>query len=66
MTFIALYLFFLIANSVLKEVLYQMDKLLLSNNEVLYSQKQPLIGTLQKYLFYRAMFFIKAIALRLK
>ena len=63
---IALYLFvFLTANSILKDVLHQMNKLVLSTNEVLYLQKQPLVDTLQKYLFYREMLFIKAVALHL-
>ena len=44
-------------------VKYQMDKLVLSANEVLYLQKQLLVGTLQKYLFYKAMFFTKDVAL---
>ena len=44
-------------------VKYQMDKLVLSASEVLYLQKQLLVGTLQKYLFYWAMFFIKDVAL---
>ena len=30
--------------------------------EVLYLQKQPLVDTLQKQLFYRALFFIKVVA----
>ena len=43
-----------------------MDKLVLSTNKVLYLQKKPLICTLQKHLFYRAMFFIKDVALHYK
>ena len=31
-------------------------------NEVLYLQKHPLVGTLQKWLLSRALFFIKAAA----
>ena len=35
-----------------------MDKLVLSTNEVLYLQKQPLLGTLLKYVFCKALLFI--------
>ena len=48
----------LIANSILKEVSCRMDKLVLSTNEVLYLQKQPLVGTLLKYVFCKALLFI--------
>ena len=44
---------------------FNFRKLVLSTNKVLYLLKQPLVGTLQKLLFYRGLFFTKAVALHL-
>ena len=63
---IALYLLFFNCKVSLKISVIQMDNLVLSTSELLYLQKLPLVGTLQKYIFYRSMFFIKDVALHLK
>ena len=44
---------------------FNCHKLKLSINKVLYLHKQPLVVTLQKKLFYRALFFNKTAALHL-
>ena len=44
---------------------FAFHKLVLSTKAALYLLEQPLVGALQKYLFYRVLFFIKAVALHL-